>query len=102
VEFVYRIRSTIASAYHSEEELAAFYEFFQTSVRKKPLREVFLFYLYELGRMESGLMGLVCKEGKALVHMLDLFLSECLTFYDSQSAIKALMLLYHVKLPDSP
>lgn len=46
-------------------------------------------------------MSLVCKEGRAVAQMLLLFFSECLTLYDSQSAIKALMLLYHLELPDT-
>jgi hypothetical protein len=65
-------------------------------MRKKPLREVFLFYLYELGKTESRLIGLVCKEVNLLVRMLGIFFKECLNLYDSQSAIKALMLIYHL------
>jgi hypothetical protein len=94
-----RIRNIIASAYLSEEELTAFYGFFKSCVRKRPLREVFLFYLYELGKTPNSMMDLVCKEGQAVVRMLELFFSECLALYDSQSAIKALMLLYHLRLP---
>lgn len=62
VEFLYRIKATVAAAYLSDEELKIFYDYLKGCLRKKAFREVMLFYFYELGKMKSEMIVLVHRE----------------------------------------